>query len=114
MTTATLLSLIGNGADTAVKYDDVAERAGTYRRAVEQAVAAARDAGIPICADDRGLWRAETAADAFYAYRSLRSRALGQLARAAAVKRTAFAMQRAEQHVPEPEPIEQTELWSAA
>ena len=108
MTTAELLRLIGNSADTAVKYDDVAERAGTYRRAVELAVAAARDEGIPICADENGLWRAETSQDAFYAYGSLRARALGQLARAAAVKRTAFAMQRAERAV------EQQTLWEIA
>ena len=106
MTTNELLSHIGNSRDSAVKYDDVAERSGTYRRAVEQAVAAARDAGFPICADDNGLWRAVTAQDAFYTYRSLRSRALGQLTRAAAVKRTAFAMQRAE--------ARQMSLWDAA
>ena len=108
MTTAQLLAHIGNSRDTAVTYDQVSERSGVVRRDVERAVAAARDAGVPICAGDEGLWRAETAQDAFYAYRSLRRRALGQLARAAAVKRTAFAMQRAE------ESVVPLTLWEAA
>ena len=101
MTISELLQLIGNSRDTAVTYDTVVERSGTYRRAIEKAVEYARDGGVPICADDNGLWCATTAQDAFYAYRSLRSRALGQLGRAAAVKRTAFAMQRAERAIGE-------------
>lgn len=83
-----------------------ARRQRSAIRKVQEEIAALRDAGVPVVSDERGVWRAVTAQDALYAYRSLRSRALGQLRRAAAVKRTAFRMQRAEAHV------ETMSLWA--
>jgi hypothetical protein len=54
--------------------------------------------GVPVCGED-GLWRAETAAEAMDAYRSLRRRALNQIDTASALKATAFRMKQAEESV---------------
>lgn len=86
---------------------DVNRERRTAIRNVQAAIAELRNRGVPICSDETGLWRAETALEAMEAYRALRRRALGQLRTAAAVKRAAFAMRRAEAKV------EQTS-WLAA
>ncbi|MEO7837626.1 MAG: hypothetical protein ABIS21_08315 [Acidimicrobiales bacterium] len=86
----------------------VNRRRSSAIRKVQEHIAALRDIGVPVVADERGVWVAQTSQEAILAYRSLRSRALGQLRRAAAVKRTAFRMQRAEAHV------ETMSLWDVA
>ena len=79
----------------------------THVRNLYDAVAELRLRGVPVCAE-RGLWRAETAAEALEAYRSLRGRALTQIRTAGAMKRTALRMLRVE------EAIEPLTLWDAA
>ncbi|UCH36020.1 MAG: hypothetical protein JSV65_06615 [Armatimonadota bacterium] len=80
----------------------------TAIRNVQAAIQAMRERGVPVVSDENGVWCARTALEAMEAYRALRRRALGQLRTAAAVKRAAFAMQRAEAKV---EPLT---LWEAA
>ena len=109
--------------DQALTYDQLAQRMygdpaepqtveqkrakRTHVRNLYDAVTELRLRGVPVCAE-RGLWRAQTAAEALEAYRSLRGRALTQIHTAGAMKRTALAMLRAEQSV---EPLT---LWDAA
>lgn len=80
----------------------------THVRQLYEIVQQLRLAGVPVCSSDSGLWRAVTAQDAMEAYRSLRSRALGQIRTAGALKRAALAMEKAERRV------EQASLWEAA
>jgi hypothetical protein len=80
----------------------------THIRKLQEIVVELRRANVPVCGGSDGLWRAVTAADAWNEYRSLRSRALGQIRTAGALKRTALAMERAERSV---EPLT---LWEAA
>lgn len=81
----------------------------THVRQLYEIVQQLRLAGVPVCSSDSGLWRAVTAQDAMEAYRSLRSRALGQIRTAGALKRAAFAMEKAER-----KRDEQASLWEAA
>ena len=80
----------------------------THVRNLQRYVVDLRRRGVPVCGGDDGLWRAETAQDALDAYRALRSRALGQIRTAAALKATALRMQQAE------ESVEPLTLWRDA
>ena len=80
----------------------------THVRKLQEIVVELRRSGVPVCSSDMGLWRAVVAADALEAYRALRSRALGQIRTAGALKRTALAMERAERSV------HQESLWRDA
>lgn len=105
MTTATLLLLIGNSADTARTIGHLAEVAGVPRREVEQAIQAARLDGIPLVTGDRGVWRTESPAEARQMAERLRYRLVNQYRTVRALRATARRME--QQHV------EQGTLWAA-
>ena len=85
-------AIYGVPVNTVTDQDVNRERRTAIRR-VQDAIGELRLRGVPVCAGEDGLWRAETATEAMEAYRSLRRRALTQLRTAAAVKRAAFGMQ---------------------
>lgn len=92
MTTATLLSMIGNSAASARTLSHIAEAARCSRREVEAAVQDARLRGVPLITSQHGVWRAETPQEARDMAARLRTRATHQMATAAALERAAERM----------------------
>ena len=89
---------LGTGRDAAVTYGELSERTGMVRRELEEAVRLARLDGEPIISG-RGLWLAESAAEALVMADRLRERALNQLLTSRALRETAHRMADAEKHV---------------
>ena len=107
MTTATLLTLIGNSAATARTIGWIAEHAGVPRREVEQAIQTARIEGVPLVTGEHGVWATDSPAEASQMAERLRYRIVHQYVTYRALRATARRM--AAQHV------EQTAIpWESA
>ena len=88
---------LGTGRDAAITYGGLTERTGMVRRELEEAVRLARLDGEPIISGDKGLWLAESAAEALEMAERLRGRALNQLLTSRAMRATGRRMQDVQQ-----------------
>jgi hypothetical protein len=71
---------------------DVNRHRRTAIRMVQTAIATLRLRGVPVCADERGVWRAETALEATEVANALRRRYITQAIVARAMRRAARRM----------------------
>ena len=95
---------LGRGRDAAKSIGEFAETFGVSRRQVEQELQDAVQSGLPVVACERGVYLAQTPAEARAYAESLRGRIVAVQARISALERWADEQESG---------LIQTELWAA-
>ena len=98
-----MLDQLGRGGSAAESIGSLAERLQRPRRAVERELEELVHSGVPVVANERGVYLAETAQEARQYAESLRGRIAAVQSRITALERWA------DEH----EQTGQTELWAA-